>query len=516
VFWAGRVSNPPGLVTLFGVGDEPCRQELNDVRAVLDGARALMLLADGDGRILIANATARALSSPPEGDGRGQRLWEAPCWADQLAAAAVLPGMVDAAKKGERPLTILDCRVDGEDRHFEVGIGRIGGEGGSFLLEARDVSARTKLTMALQEAAARKKAVLDSALDPIVTIDAYGKILACSRSIRRVFGYEPEEVVGQNVRMLMPEPHRSAHDSYLANYRRTGVTNILNRSREFEALRKDGSRVPIELSVARVDVPGQDQPLFTGIIHEITERKVAERLIHEHSAALARSNKDLEQFAYVASHDLQEPLRMVGSFAGLLARRYQGKLDSEADEFIAYIVDGATRMQMLIEDLLAFSRVSTKGRKPEPVDAGEMVERVLGDLRAAIEQSGATVTAGALPMVLADPTQLGQVFLNLIGNAIKFRAPDRPPAVRVWAERLGGEWLFHVQDNGIGIDPRHMERIFHIFERLHGPGEYPGTGIGLAIVKKIIERHGGRIEVRSAPGEGSTFRFTLPAAERRT
>jgi PAS domain S-box-containing protein len=500
------------------VSEDPLLRSLAAVRPVLDAARGVFVVLRADGGVIFPNAAALALGSASEAELAGRPVWRAPWWSDGAAAERVLSGMLGRALAGERVLDVLETPGEGEARTFEVGIGRVAGEGPSalLLLEGRDITPRLKLLKALEEAAARKKAVLDSALDPIVTIDAYGKILTCSRSIRRVFGYEPEEVIGQNVRMLMPEPHQSAHDGYLSNYRRTGVTNILNRSREFEALRKDGSRVPIELSVARVEVPGQSQPLFTGIIHEITERKLAERVVQAHSAALARSNKDLEQFAYVASHDLQEPLRMVGSFAGLLARRYKGKLDSEADEFIGYIVDGAHRMQALIEDLLAFSRVSTKGRPPEPVEAGALVERVLGDLRTSIQASGASVSVEPLPTVLADPTQLGQVFQNLIGNAIKFRAAYRPPAVRVWAERAGGQWAFCVSDNGIGIDPRHLERIFHIFERLHGPGEYPGTGIGLAIVKKIIERHGGTIEVRSTPGEGSTFRFTLPAAEKGT
>jgi light-regulated signal transduction histidine kinase (bacteriophytochrome) len=218
----------------------------------------------------------------------------------------------------------------------------------------------------------------------------------------------------------------------------------------------------------------------------------------------------LEQFAYVASHDLQEPLRMMASFVQLLARRYQGQLDADADDFIAYIVDGATRMQRLINDLLAYSRVGRWGRGFAPIECTAIVRMACDNLRAAIEEGDAIVLIGPLPVVMADETQLVQLFQNLIGNAIKFRG-DKPVQVSIGAERRGQDWLLWVRDNGIGIEPQFAERIFLIFQRLHSRDQYSGTGIGLAIAKKIVERHGGRIWVESQRGEGSTFYFTLPA-----
>lgn len=246
---------------------------------------------------------------------------------------------------------------------------------------------------------------------------------------------------------------------------------------------------------------------------EVITRRAVETELREKQVALARSNGELEQFAYIASHDLQEPLRMISSYTQLLRRRYANKLDDDANEFIGYAVDGTKRMQVLINDLLNFSRVASGAKPLVPVDLEEALSDTLKDLEIRIEDCGATVTHEALPTVCADPVQMRQLLLNLIANGMKFQPPERKPAVNVSAAREGRQWRFGVRDNGIGIEPQYIKNLFQIFKRLHSLEEYPGTGIGLAVCKKIVERHGGRIWVESALGQGSTFLFTLPAME---
>ncbi|MGC8779988.1 MAG: PAS domain S-box protein [Anaerolineae bacterium] len=279
---------------------------------------------------------------------------------------------------------------------------------------------------------------------------------------------------------------------------------------EVRLQRPDGSTVWAQVSAAPYRTE-KGELYYIGVLQDITERKRIEAELRSTMDDLARSNADLQQFAYVASHDLQEPLRMVASYVQLLAMRYQGRLDADADEFIGYAIEGAKRMQQLILDLLEYSRVDTRGQPLDLVDANEVCRLTVENLKMAIEEAHGQVTWDPLPVVKADATQLGMVFQNLIGNALKFHS-EEPPRVHISAERRDSEWLFSVRDNGIGIDPAFFDRIFVIFQRLHTRKEYPGTGIGLAICKKIVERHGGRIWVESAPGQGATFYFTLPAA----
>ena len=248
-----------------------------------------------------------------------------------------------------------------------------------------------------------------------------------------------------------------------------------------------------------------------GSLIDVTERKQMEERLKQMTDEMQRSNTELEQFAYVISHDLQEPLRMVSSYTQLLAKRYGKKLDADADEFIAYAVDGAKRMQTLLHDLLEYSRVGTRGKPFSLVNCEHIVEQTMANLKIAIEECGASVSYDVLPTIMGDEGQLGQLFQNLIGNAIKFRG-EEAPEVHIAAQRRNNMVTFSVKDNGIGIDPQHSQNIFEIFRRLHTRDEYPGTGMGLAICKKIVERHGGHISVQSQPGQGSTFYFSVDMA----
>ncbi len=348
--------------------------------------------------------------------------------------------------------------------------------------------------------------ILRSMGDSLIVVNPDGTIRTANDRTFQLLGYTPSELIGQPARRIFAEQEEEF-------FKGLGFSSLdpkgFIRSVEKQFLTKDGTRIPVSLSGS---VMSNDDGNIQGIvcvIRDISERKRTRDLLERYAKELARSNAELEQFAWVASHDLQEPLRMVASYTQLLARRYKGKLDSDADEFIAYAVGGATRMRRLINDLLEYSRVGTRGKDFEPTDCETVLEGTLTDLQTLIEDSGAVVTRDPLPTLMADATQLGQLFQNLIANATKFRSSETLK-VHVGVERKNGAWLFSVRDNGIGIEPDYWQRIFIVFQRVHGAEDYPGTGIGLAICKKIVERHSGRIWVESQPGDGATFYFTIP------
>jgi PAS domain S-box-containing protein len=364
-----------------------------------------------------------------------------------------------------------------------------------------------------KESAAKYRGLLEAAPDAMVVVNQRGEIVLLNLQAEKQFGYRRDELLGQKVTSIIPEGFaerliaddlRSAEDA-LAQQIGTGI--------ELIARRKDGSEFPIELMLSPLE--SAEGILVTAAIRDITTRKAAAANLLQKIEELNRSNEELGQFAYIASHDLQEPLRMVASYTQLLARRYKGKLDSDADEFIAFAVDGASRMQRLIQDLLAYSRVGTQGSDLRDISSEDALQQALVNLRGAIKESGALVTHDSLPAVLADETQLTQLFQNLVGNAIKYQSPGVLPKVHIAAAMNGGKkWIFSVQDNGLGIDSQYFEKIFGMFQRLHKREDFAGTGIGLAICKKIAEQHGSSISVESEPGQGSTFRFALARSER--
>ncbi len=367
-----------------------------------------------------------------------------------------------------------------------------------------EIDERQRASAALQESQQRLQAILDNTTALISLKDFYGRYLLVNRQAQSLFNAPRESILGKTDHDLFPpqiaEMLRANDQQVLQTIKPLEVEEIVPHA--------DGPHTYLSIKFPLLDATGG----LTGICAistDITNRKRAETSIALQAKELARSNAELEQFAYVSSHDLQEPLRMVASYTQLLAKRYKGRLDADADEFVQYILDGVTRMQALIRDLLAYSHIGKRPAPHEPVDCGAVFNQALDNLKVAIEESGAVVTADALPIVQGDALQLIQLFQNLVGNAVKFH-DQATPTVHVSAQREGQEWLFSVADNGIGIDPLYAERIFVIFQRLHGREEYTGTGIGLAICKRIVEGHGGRIWVESEPGKGATFYFTIP------
>lgn len=381
-------------------------------------------------------------------------------------------------------------------------------------VERELVGHRQRLEALIAERTSRLAQILEAAGEGIFGIDGDGRCTFVNPAACRMLGWSVAEIVGQPQHELFHHTRTdgSAYPDADCPIHKTATDGQARKIGGEVFVRRDGSRFTVDY----VCSPILENGTATGavvIFRDTTETALAKARTEALMEELTRSNDELQQFAYVASHDLQEPLRMVTSYLQLLMRRYGGNLDAEGQEFAGYAVDGAQRMSQMINDLLAYSRVQSKGAPLVPVAADRALDEALANLRLAIEESEAVIAHDPLPQVIGDVGQLTSLFQNLIGNAIKYRVKDRPPRIALSATRRGEFWEFAVRDDGIGIAPAHFERIFMIFQRLHRREEYPGTGIGLAICKKIVERHGGRIEVESAPGQGSTFRFTLPGAE---
>jgi PAS domain S-box-containing protein len=421
------------------------------------------------------------------------------------------PQLMERVKRGEAVVNLEAERIrkDGEHIHVSLTLSVVRDAAGKIVGASAigcDITERKRAEEAIRSSREEFKDLFDNAPVGFHEVDAEGRVVRMNNAELRMLGYTAEELLGQFVWKISADEElsRNAALAKLAGAH-------MPPSEGFEQMfrRKDGSTIPVWISDR---ILKRQDGVITGIraaIQDITERRVAEAQLQRVLADLERSNKDLEQFAYVASHDLQEPLRMVSSYTQLLAKRFEGQLDEKTQKYVHYAVDGAVRMQTLINDLLAYSRVGTRGHPLEPADSHAVLGEAVKNLAATIAETRAVITNGNLPVVRADASQLVLVFQNLLSNAIKFRRGDMP-CIHVSAQERGGEWVFAVKDNGIGIEPRHAERVFVIFQRLHTREEYPGTGIGLAVCKRIVERHGGKIRLESEPGNGTTFFFTVP------
>lgn len=375
-----------------------------------------------------------------------------------------------------------------------------------------DITERKTAERLVKEEEQKAQAFLQGTRDMVTVVDAEGRILYANASACNLLGVALEEIIGREAFDFIHPEDKDATQSSFEKWIREKVPSASFENRQMS---QDG-RVIYALWTIMPQFKNGELHEVWSIARDITERKNYEEQLKTLNEWLARSNQELEQFAYVASHDLQEPLRMVSSYTQLLAKRYQDQLDQDAKDFIGFAVDGANRMQRLIQDLLSFSRVTTRGKPMTELDAHDALGAAVQNLRSAIQETEALVSNSDLPRIQGDPTQISIVFQNLIGNALKFHKLDEAPRVHVKAEpnnERKGFWTFSVQDNGIGIEKRHFDRLFVIFQRLHGKQEYPGTGIGLALCKRIVERHGGKIWLESIPGGGTTFFFTLPSVE---
>jgi PAS domain S-box-containing protein len=480
-------------------------------QALLEAAPDAMVVVNEAGEIVLVNVQAEKQFGYRRDELVGQKVKNVipEGFAERLIADGARSAAEAMAQRIGTGIELTARRKDGSEFPIEIMLSPLASPEGILVTAAiRDISVRKEAEMHLAQMEGRYRGLLEAAPDAMVVVDAAGEIVLLNVQAEKQFGYSRDELVGQQVKNIIPEGFaerliadgtRSAAEA-LAQQIGTGI--------ELIARRKDGSEFPIEIMLSPLE--SAEGILVTAAIRDISVRKEAEQHLVKTVGELKRSNDELQQFAYVSSHDLQEPLRMVASYTQLLAKRYKGRLDSEADEFITFAVDGCKRMQGLIQDLLAYSRAGTNGKELCEVSGEDALRGALTNLRITLEQSGAVVTHDSLPALMTDETQLTQVFQNLVGNAIKYRGAE-VPRVHVSATKNGdSEWIFSVRDNGLGIAPQYFERIFILFQRLHGRNEFEGTGIGLAICKKVVERLGGRIWVESQPGKGSTFHFALP------
>jgi PAS domain S-box-containing protein len=476
---------------------------------LLGAATDAMLIIGPDGRIVLANPSLERLFGLTHEELIGQTV------------EILIPERFRHSHAGQRGDYFAQPRArsmgagsalfgrhrDGREFPVEVSLSPLQTSQGLPLVLAtiHDITERKEAEAALQESEARMRAIFETAVDAIITIDDHGILERLNPAAERLFGYREQEVAGQNVSILMPAPHRALHDGYLAHYLQTGEKKIIGKGREVQGLRKDGSVFPMDLTVTEMQLGSRR--MFTGMVRDISERKLAEDQNRALLQELSSANEELTNFAYVVSHDLKAPLRGIGSLADWLATDYAEHFNDEGREHMRLLINRVHRMGALIDGILQYSRVGRVREAHLPVDLNRLLAEVV-DLLAPPPEVEVRVAPG-LPPVVGEPTRLQQVFHNLISNALKYR--DKPQGlVEIGCEDGGAQWRFYVRDNGPGIERRHFERIFQLFQTLAARDRVESTGVGLALVKKIVEMYHGQIWLESEVGTGTTFWFTLP------
>jgi PAS domain S-box-containing protein len=483
-------------------------------RGLLEAAPDAMVVVDQDGKIVLLNLQAEKQFGYRRDELVSQKITNIipKGFAERLVSDGTRSPAEALAQQIGTGLELKGRRKDGSEFPIEIMLSPLE-TGGEILVTAaiRNITERKRVDDALRQNEERFRLIVSDVRDYAnIMLDPDGFIVSWNEGAERIKGYRAEEIIGQHFSRFYP-----AEDI------REGIPSFeleqATKNGRFEdkgwRLRKDGSRFLANIVITALrDERGQLRG-FGKITRDLTERRQSEDHLMKAMEKLKRSNGELEQFAYVASHDLQEPLRMVASYTQLLARRYKGRLDADADEFIAFAVEGCNRMQRLIQDLLSYSRAGATGEALQEISSENTLEDALRNLQVIIEETGAIVTHDSMPTIMTNRTELVQLFQNLIGNAIKYRS-DEIPRIHVSATKdSAAEWIFSVRDNALGIEPQYFDRIFILFQRLHGQEQFEGTGIGLAICKKIVDRLGGRIWVESQFKKGSTFYFTVPAGD---
>ncbi len=513
---------------LAGARTKMCGAALDRLRKAAPAASADDPARPHASRALVQAAFDALLDVCRHRNDRPAQRWAArlpaAAFSDESAGAGVWP-VLDALEAAIRPWLFDALAEKGAALAALEQLAQAGGRLRAHLLSrARQAAAAA----AYADAEARKRAILESSLDPIITINHEGLIIEFNRAAEQVFGHPRSKVLGTRPSEILfpPEPNCVQQDR-IDRYLEVGEGSLLGRRIEVVAVRASGETFPAEMAMT-ISLE-QGEPVLSFFVRDISQRKRAEQEQARYAAELERSNRELEQFAYVASHDLQEPLRKIRMFSDRLEMKCAQALDDTGRECIRRMQSAAQRMQALIDGLLSLSRVTTRGQHFVPVDLAEIAREVVSDLETQIERVGGRVEIGHLPAIQADPLQMRQLLQNLIGNALKFHRVDEPPVVRVHGRfvqgrerrRPGGSLAEErcrivVEDNGIGFEPRHGERIFGVFQRLHPRDVFEGTGVGLAICRRIVERHGGTITAQSTPGRGSTFEVILPVVHPRS
>jgi PAS domain S-box-containing protein len=499
-------------------------------RGLLEAAPDAMVVVNQRGEIVLLNVQAEKQFGYSRDELVGQKVKNIipEGFAERLIADATRSTAEALAQQMGMGIELSGRRKDGSEFPIEIMLSPLESAEGILVTAAiRDISVRQAAEKHLVQMESRYRGLLEAAPDAMVVVNQGGEIVLVNVQAEKQFGYSRDELVGQKVKNIIPEGFAERLIADATRSTAEALAQQMGMGIELSGRRKDGGEFPIEIMLSPLE--SAEGILVTAAIRNISARKKSEednaeleRRVEERTKQLGvanqvleQSNVELKQFAYVASHDLQSPLRSISGFVQLLQLEYEGKLDEQAQDWIRRTVHSIEQMQTLIRDLLSYSRVDARSRPFTQIPFVEIVNDALTLLDSSIHDSGAQVTWDSLPVIMGDRSQLVQLVQNLIGNGLNYRG-DQPPRIHVSAERRGAEWMFSVRDNGIGIDPKYHEQIFEIFKRLHDQKEYPGTGIGLAVCRRVVNRHGGKIWVESEPGHGSTFCFTISEGTQQT